>query len=354
MPPGILRNLYITATEPQSGKSIVALGVMEMLSARVARVGYFRPIVPSRAEPDPQIELIRRRYKLRVPYKLMHALSEEEASEIGDYEELRKRVVEAYKALERRCDFVLCEGTDFGGAVPALAFGRNADLANELGAPVLVVVKGGSQEETLASVQAARASLRHKGCTVFGAFVNRVAASDVSAVSAALATQDGEEPVYVLAECPELTYPTVAEVAAKLEATILFKPHETLQREVRDVRVAAMSVENFIDDLGEGTLVVVPGDRADILVATLVSTVSPAIPTVSGVLLTGGYPLNATVRALLKAAPFPVLQVEHPTHVVAAAAQAVQPRMRSENQRKIATALGLFEAAWTLRRWNVE
>ena len=93
----------------------------------------------------------------------------------GDYEELRKRVVEAYKALERRCDFVLCEGTDFGGAVPALAFGRNADLANELGAPVLVVVRGGSAEETIASVQAARASLRHKGCTVFGAFVNRVA-----------------------------------------------------------------------------------------------------------------------------------------------------------------------------------
>ena len=142
------RNLYITGMEPRCGKSVVALGVMELLSARVERLGFFRPIVPSRTERDPQLELVRRRYKLDASYEEMHALAEDEASEIGEYEELRKRVVEAYKALEQRCDFVVCEGTDFGGAA-ALAFGRNADLANELGAPVLVVVRGGTPEETL-------------------------------------------------------------------------------------------------------------------------------------------------------------------------------------------------------------
>ena len=54
---------------------------------------------------------------------------------------------------------------------------------------------------------------------------------------------------------------------------------------------------------------IVPGDRPDILVATLASTVSPAIPTVSGVVLTGGYPLGDTVRRLLESAPFAVLEV---------------------------------------------
>ena len=135
------RNLYITAMEAQSGKSVVALGMTELLSRRVERLGFFRPIVPSSAEPDLQIELIRRRYKLAAAPREMYALTQEEASEIGDYEALRKRVVEAYKALEHGCDFVVCEGTDFTGAAPALDFGLNADLANELGAPVLVVVR---------------------------------------------------------------------------------------------------------------------------------------------------------------------------------------------------------------------
>jgi len=342
----IAHNLYVTGTEPQSGKSIVALGMMEMLSGRVARLGYFRPIIPSRAQPDSQIELIRRRYKLRSTARSMHALSEDEASQIGDYEELRKAVVSAYKAIERRCDFVLCEGTDFGGAVPALDFGRNADLANELGAPVLVVVKGGgTPEKTLASVHAARASLRHKGCTVFGALVNRVAKADAAGIRDRLAAEEGEDAVYVVPELPELTYPTVGEVASALAARIHFRPGETLQREVRDVSIAAMGVEHFVEGLGEGTLVIVPGDRADILAAAVASAASPAIPTVSGVLLAGAYPLSGKIRALLRSAPFPVLEVERSAHDALVGAQAVQPRLRAENERKLAVVLGHFEAA---------
>src|SRR5256885_11140245 len=120
------RNLYVTAMEPQSGKSVVALGLAELLSGRVERLGFFRPIVPS--EPDPQVDLIRARYGAEAAY----ALTQEEAAQSGDYAEERKRVVQAYRALDGRCDFVLCEGTDFTGTAPALDFGLNADLANEL------------------------------------------------------------------------------------------------------------------------------------------------------------------------------------------------------------------------------
>jgi phosphate acetyltransferase len=342
----VARKLYVTAMEPQSGKSIVSLGLMELLSARVERLGFFRPIVPSGDEPDAQIELIRRRYQLAAPYERMHALTQEEAAAIPAYDELRKRVVESYKELERDCDFVLCEGTDFTSATSALDYGLNADLANELGAPVLVVVKGGSPEETVAAVRAARNSLAHKGCTTFGVVVNRVPAERVEELRRTLSGQDGSEPVYFLPELPELAFPTVGDVAGVLGAEVVSGSDEdALQRDVRDVRVAAMSVEHFIDDLVDGTLVVVPGDRPDILVASLASTVSPAIPTVAGVLVTGGYPLSDTVRRLLESAPFPVLNAEQPLHVAANAVQSVRPVLRAENDRKIATALGVFEAA---------
>ena len=68
-------NLYITGMEPGSGKSIVALGLMETLAGRSEQVGFFRPIVLSREEPDPQIELIRTRYRLPTTYAEMHALT---------------------------------------------------------------------------------------------------------------------------------------------------------------------------------------------------------------------------------------------------------------------------------------
>jgi phosphate acetyltransferase len=342
----VARKLYVTAMEPQSGKSVVALGLMELLSARVERLGFFRPIIPAAAGPDPQIELIRRRYHLKAPYEQMHALTEDEAAAIPAYDELRKRVVAAYRHLEDECDFVLCEGTDFTSATSALDYGLNADLANELGAPVLVVVRAGTPEETVATVRAARNSLAHKGCTTFGVVVNRAPADRVDELSRTLGSQDGDEPVYVLPELPELAFATVGEVAAALDAEVLSGSNDdTLQRDVRDVRVAAMSVEHFIDDLVDGTLVVVPGDRPDILVASLASTVSPAIPTVAGVLVTGGYPLGDPVRRLLESAPFAVLSSEQPLHVAANAVQSIRPVLSADNERKIATALGVFESA---------
>ena len=341
------QNLYITAMEPQSGKSVIALGLMELLSTRVERLGFFRPIVSSAVERDAEIELIRARYQLDLPYETMFALSEAEAAAIPVYEDVRKRVVEAYKELEGLCDFVVCEGTDFTGAVPALEFGRNADLANELGCPVLVVVKGGAPDETIASVRAARAALEHKRCSIFGVLVNRVPPEWSQEVSRRLAG-DGAwngEPVYVLPERPELAYPTVAEVARHLDAEILFDPRETLQREIRDVRVAAMSVEHFLDDLVEGTLVIVPADRPDILVACLASTLSSDFPTVAGVVLTGEYPLGDTTGRLLQDAPFPVLKTSQSTYVAARTVDTVRPHIRAENERMIATALGVWESA---------
>src|SRR5207249_2761124 len=81
-----------------------------------------------------------------------------------------------------------------------------------------------------------------------------------------------------------------------------------------------------------------------ILVASLASMVSPAIPTVAGVVVSGDYPLSDTLRRLLESAPFPVVETQQPVHVAAGIVQAVRPLIRAESERKIATALGAFDA----------
>ncbi len=124
------RNIYITAMGPYSGKSIVALGFTEMLSARLRRIGFFRPIIRGAGEPDPQIELMRHRYQLQSSYSEMHGPTADAVTALiahGAHEEIEKRVLTAYRELERRCDFVVCEGTDFVGATPALDFDLNAE-----------------------------------------------------------------------------------------------------------------------------------------------------------------------------------------------------------------------------------
>src|SRR5438874_5043910 len=103
MIPGMAHNLYITGMEQGRGRSIVALGLMETLAGRSQQVGFFRPIVSSRGEPDPQIELIRSRYGLPTTYAEMHALTADEAHAMiaaGRHAELEQQVFDAYKRLE--------------------------------------------------------------------------------------------------------------------------------------------------------------------------------------------------------------------------------------------------------------
>ena len=87
-------SLYIAAMEPGSGKSVVALGIMEMLSRRIRRLGYFRPVVPSAKEPDNNIRLIKARYQLKPAYEKMFAYTHEDARNLAaDYIKEQTRTI---------------------------------------------------------------------------------------------------------------------------------------------------------------------------------------------------------------------------------------------------------------------
>ncbi|MFZ0380831.1 MAG: phosphate acetyltransferase [Solirubrobacteraceae bacterium] len=343
----MVHNLYITAMEPASGKSIVALGLMQTLAGRSRRAGFFRPIVADGDQRDPQIELIRRRFGLDASYEEMHALSADEAQAMiaaGQHDELEQRVFEAYKQLESRFDAIVCEGTDFSGVLPALDFELNVSLANQLGCPVLVVIKGSSVSGIASAVRIARASLTRKGSTLFGVIASRVPDGLMAEMRNHSVIYDPGQPLYVLPENPALGLPTIAQVAKELGAEVLVGGPDQLHREVSDVRVAAMSVEHFIADLVGGTLVIVPGDRADILLASLVASRFPALPAVAGILLTGSYEPAEPIRALLSEAPFAVLHVSARTYPTATAVHAINPTITADDEPKIATALAVFEA----------
>jgi hypothetical protein len=139
------RNVYLAAIEPGSGKTMVALGLMDLLSRRLGRVGYFRPVIAGDAAPDEDIELIRRRYRLAQAYEDSWAVTLDDLramSDRGRYDVLLKRILEAFRRLDRSTDLVLVEGGDFTGASRALELDFNAELANHLGCLVLLVIRG--------------------------------------------------------------------------------------------------------------------------------------------------------------------------------------------------------------------
>ncbi|MBW2205913.1 MAG: AAA family ATPase, partial [Deltaproteobacteria bacterium] len=138
-------SLFITATEARSGKSLISLGVMEMLHRKIDRVGFFRPLIngdPETKERDNDIELISTRFNLGIPYEKMYAYTTSEANRlisIGREADLIGGVIKKYNELRKDCDFILCEGTDFAGSTAAFEFDINAEISKNLACPVLLV-----------------------------------------------------------------------------------------------------------------------------------------------------------------------------------------------------------------------
>ncbi|MGB5681632.1 MAG: AAA family ATPase, partial [Polyangiales bacterium] len=58
------KSVYIASIQARAGKSLAALGLMELASRRVGRLGFFRPVVNGAAEADREIALMRSRYAL--------------------------------------------------------------------------------------------------------------------------------------------------------------------------------------------------------------------------------------------------------------------------------------------------
>lgn len=325
---------------------------MELASRRVEHLGFFRPVVNGRADADREIRLMRSRYALR---------HDAEASSGGPYEEARAmagadqsdellaRILERYKELESECDFVVCEGTDYTGVGAAFEFEFNARVAAHLGTPVFFVANGQGREPAgiVEDVRAARRAFEREGCAIVATLVNRVAPERLEQVQACFSGESrGQEPVYLVPEDETLGQPTLAEVVDALDGKLMFGNEHRLQGLAREFAVAAMELPNVLTRLRPGTVVITGGDRADVVLACLASVRSESYPNIAGIVLTGGLeppePVVRLIRGLRRTA-VPVIGVADDTFTTATKVHAVGGAIRAGDERKIATALGLFE-----------
>lgn len=360
------------------GHGLVELGLTELLSRRVERLGVYRTIAreeraagpPGAYAPrderdadrelDAGLELIRGRYRLS---RVVGGISPAEAARIGE-DELLTRLADGCEAVVDECDALLVFGGH--GAGPG-GLGFDARLAAKLGVPVVLLAGGGAAappgrvverdkavvkagaavrpartgrtaEEIAAELRAAYTLFSDAGCTVIAAIVNR--ARPNLALDAGLPV-----PCYVIPEKPALAAPTVRQVAAAARAAHIQGDDDGLQRDVLGFVFGGATLSVFLEHLTDGALVITPGDRADVLLgamaADMAGTAQPA-----GVMLTLGERPSETVRTITaKLAPqIPVLSTAADSFSVASMLSGLEGGITPEDHRKVESALGHFSA----------
>ncbi|MFI2027448.1 phosphate acetyltransferase [Streptomyces buecherae] len=340
------RSVYVTGIDRGDGRQVVELGVMELLTRHVDRVGVFRPLMHD--GPDRLYELLRARYRLTQPSDSVYGIGYDEAATLQaerGTDELVAELVTRFHAVARDYEYVLVLGSDYAATSLPDELHLNARLANEFGAAVITVV--GGQDQSAESVRsearnAYRAYQAH-GCDVVALVVNRTDPADRAEIAGPLAEQL-PVPCYALPEDGSLSAPTVRQVVHALGAEVLLGDDSGLARDVRDFVFGGAMLPTFLPALTEGALVVTPGDRADLIIGALAAHTAGS-PPIAGVLLTLDARPGPDILALAsRLAPgTPVISVPGGSFPTAAELFALEGKLSATVPRKAETALGLFE-----------
>nr|WP_237462343.1 phosphate acetyltransferase [Leucobacter chromiireducens] len=347
----------MTSAEGRTGKSAVALGVLDALRADAPRVGVFRPLIRSASERDRVLDMLLRRATADVSYDDCVGVTYDDAH--ADPDAAMVRIVAAFQALRAHCDAIVVVGSDFTDVAAPTELAFNARIAANLDTPVLLVLGGRSTEEAeYLGQQAARtpgeiaqlaelglSELQAEHATVLAALVNRADPDRLSEIDRAVAAVlPAGTPVWSVPEELLLVAPPVSEVLAAVDGTLERGSAELLAREVRDVVVAGMSMENVLPRLLEGSVVVIAADRSETLLAVTMAHEAPTFPTIAAVVLNGDFALPADVTRLLDGvdSTLPIIRTHSGTFDTVRRISSARGLLTEESPTKFDTALALF------------
>jgi phosphate acetyltransferase len=338
-------SVYVASVEGYTGKSTVALGLLDALSRRVGRVGVFRPVVradtAAHGGRDYVLDLLTSHDAVTLTYDECAGVSYDEVH--SDPTNALDRIVDRYHRVAEQCDAVVVVGSDYTDVGTPTEFAYNARVAANLGAPVLLVLNGSGRTpqelHTMASLSAAELKAQHG--TLFAVIANRV--DDITTDLSEAIAVDGVL-AYAIPEEPLLSAPSLADLVPAVDGTLLSGDPELLTREATGFVVAGMTMPNVLDRLFDGAVVVTPGDRPEVVLGVAMAHVSTGFPQVSGVVLNGGLPLADQVSRLLEGlgTTMPIVATDLGTHATTTALNGVRGRLTKDSARKVVTALSLF------------
>jgi len=350
--------IYVTAAEGLSGKSTVALGLIDALAAKVQNVGVFRPVSRSIGERDYVLELLLSHEAIDLDYERCVGVNYDDVH--ADPDHAMSEIIRKYRELEKTCDTVIILGSDYTDVGNPTEFEFNAQVAANLGTPVVLVVTGRdpaeqahrglsgapkrSPKDIARVAEAALEELREHHANPIAVIVNRAEPDDADSIHKELTKVSGGLDIASVPEDRVLVAPTVDSVIHAVDGTLFQGDPESLGREALGVMVAAMSLETVLSRLAEGYIVLIPGDRHEILMAVLLAHQSDNFPSLAGVVLYGGFELPESVVGLLAGldTALPVITTKYDTYETVLHVTASEGRMAADSQRKYDTALALF------------
>jgi len=346
------KSIYITSVELRAGSLIITIGFMEILKGHFGKIAFFRPIIPD-DEIDNDIDFMLKHFELDMRYEECCGFTVSEYAEAyrsNTEEKLHEALIRKVNKLHKEYDFVVIEGYPRNAFASVFDFDINMEIAKNLNTFLVPIIKakGKSSNKIVNEVQVIQDMISEDGCTHLATFINRANEDIVENIKKRIDAQQIDKQIYILPEVKELNSPTLDQITKLLEAKMIMGDQEQLQHTVYGNKIAAMGVENYLSHIDNGDIVIVPGDRIDIIIISLLSFYAKNHTNIIGIILSGGISLPPLIMKLLEdfsETVIPIFTVESDSYETAIALEKVPANITAESTRKITLAKGVFSAA---------
>src|ERR1035437_938331 len=347
------RRLFVAATSQNDGKTTCTLGFLDAYRNKAKSVGFIKPVGQRYVLVDGQTidedsVLVQQVCALRCPLKDMSPVAIERnftRSFLDDPEGVTPRFISSIEAsfamAAKDNDLVVIEGTGHAGVGSVFDL-SNARVAHMLKAKVIIVTLGGIGRP-VDEIALNHNLFERENVDVIGVIANKIQPDKLEQTRDYLTrafARRGLALLGVIPNSPALTWPTVGQVATAIHATVL-TGRQCLSNKVADVVVGAMTAHNVIKFIKDKALLVVPGDRDDVVLAAAITDLLRHDIDLSGIVLTGGMQLAPQTRELIMRTHIPVLVVDMPTYEATAILHDITVKILESDEEKIKLATSL-------------
>jgi hypothetical protein len=342
-----MRHVYLAATGQNRGKTTLSLGVMDGFLRRGLSTGFIKPVgqrtvIEDGVPADEDAVLMKSVFDLVEPLEQMspvHIPRGFTKSYIDGkvVEDLPSRIRAAHGAFLAERDMLLIEGTGHAGVGAVIGL-SNAQVAAMIGSPAVIVSEGGVGRP-IDEIVLNKALFERAGVTVAGAIVNKVdlfAKPDLARTLERGLGRHGIPLLGVLPYRPILSNPTLAMVLEGVHGETIH-PGPDLDQVIGGVAIGAMEPQHMLQRIGPRALVIVPGDREDVIAAIVHAhrVGAPAGGDALGLVLTGGYRPRAAVLEAIRDADLFATIVPEDTYAVASEVHDLLVKTHAADRGKI-------------------
>ena len=224
------KTIFIASAEPGSGKSLITIGLVNMLLCKTQKIGFFKPVINSdpREKKDVHIQTIIEHFKLPIKFEDAYAFTRQEAMQFIENESqgvMIDTIISKFKKIEENYDFTVLEGSDFTAEGIAFELDLNVLIAKNLSSPAILVISG--ENKTTAQIINESLNFLHNfkdnEVQVLGIIANKVRPEQVETIQELLRGQlPGDTILSVIPANAGLQNPTIKDIYENLNGKLLF------------------------------------------------------------------------------------------------------------------------------------